>query len=89
MSRVEAWRCQWPTNWALAAPEALAVLVTEGAAGVEGASVVEDVPVPDMFFEHPAADTVTIPAMAMINPDFTTRGVIWLSLQSLATTPWA
>jgi hypothetical protein len=65
----------------MAVPGPLAVLVAEVAAGVEGTPVVEDVPVPDMFFEHPAADTVTIPAMAMTNPDFTTetRAVIWLS----------
>jgi len=67
MSRVETWRCQWPTNRALAAPEALAVLVAEGTAGLEEAPVVEDAPVPDVFVAHPAAATVTIPAMAVTN----------------------
>ena len=68
MSRVEAWRCQWPTNRALAVPEALAVPGAEGAAGLEGAPVVEDAPVPAVFVAHPAAATVTIPAMAVTNP---------------------
>jgi hypothetical protein len=55
--------------------------------------VVGDVPVPDVFFEHPPAATVTITvaAMATTNPGFTTEAfaVIWQSLQSLATMPRA
>jgi hypothetical protein len=49
-------------------PEVLAVLVAEGAAGLGEAPVVEDAPVPDVFVAHPAAATVTIPAMAVTNP---------------------
>jgi hypothetical protein len=102
MSRVETWRCQWPTNGAPAVPEepieavgpelALAVLVTT--AGLETTAVVEDVPVPGIVFEHPTT-AVTIPATAMTNPetnpDFTTKtcAVIRRSLQSRATTPRA
>ena len=51
--------------------------------------MVEDAPVPDVFFEHPAAATVTIPAMAIANPDFATERVLSFGvLQSLATTRW-
>ncbi|HWT50288.1 MAG TPA: hypothetical protein VN255_17545, partial [Mycobacterium sp.] len=96
MSRVDAWRCQWPTKRALAAAEGpvgplLAVLVAEGATVLVVAPVVEDVPVRDVFFEHPAAATatITVAATATSNPGFTTHAfaVIRLSLQSLAITP--
>ena len=86
MSRVDWCRCQWPTNRAPAPAEggdglaeavgpelALVVLVTAGAAELEVALVVEDAPVPDEFFEHPAPATVTSPAMAIANPDFATE----------------
>jgi hypothetical protein len=101
MSSVDAWRCQWPTKRALAVAEGLgeplepetfpglevAVPIGEDAAVVALAPVVADVPVPDVFFEHPAAATVTITvaAMATTNPGLTTEAfvVIRLSLQSL------
>lgn len=105
MSRVEECRCQWPMNRALAVPEgpielfgpelALGVLVTAGTPGLEVTLLVEEVSVPDVFFEHPAAATVTSPTTAIINPeanpDFTieTRVVMRSCLQSRATTPRA
>jgi hypothetical protein len=92
------WTCHWPTKRALAVAEGtvellelpvleLAVLVAEGAAVVE-APVVEDAPVPDVFFEHPTGATVNITATVSTNPSFTNElfTVIWLSLRSLATT---
>jgi hypothetical protein len=91
------WTCHWPTKRALAVAEGtvellelpvpeLAVLVAEGAA-VPEAPVVEDVPVLDVFFEHPTGATVNITATVTTNPNFTNERftVIWLSLRSLST----
>jgi len=98
MSIVEACLSQWPTKRALAVAEGaaellgleelpglvLAVLVERGAAVLDGALVVEEVPVSDVLFEHPAAPTatITVAAMANTNPRFTSKvfAVIWLSL---------
>ena len=52
---------------------ALGALVVAGDPALEGLPVVEDVPVPDVFFEHPAAATVMMPVMAMINADLATE----------------
>jgi hypothetical protein len=80
MSRVDAWRCQWPTKRALAVAEGLvepllAVLVAEGATVLVVAPVVGDVPVPEVFFEHPAAAiaTITVAATAISNPGLPTE----------------
>jgi hypothetical protein len=100
MSMVAPWTCQWPMKRAPAVAEgtaglelALGALVVAGDPALEGLPVVEDVPVPDVFFEHPAAATltITVAAMATSNPGLTTKAiaVIWPSLQSLATTPRA
>jgi hypothetical protein len=98
MSISEPCLCQWPTKRALAVAEEtaeplgleefpgleLAVLFAGGAAVLERALVVAEVPVPDVLFEHPAAPavTITVAAMATTNPGFTSKvfAVIWLSL---------
>ncbi|HXA87034.1 MAG TPA: hypothetical protein VNW96_00320 [Mycobacterium sp.] len=81
MSMVASWTCQWPTKRALA----VAVLVVDGAAVVDELAVVEDVPPPDVVFEHPAVPTViTVAVMAATHPSFTIEvfAVIRLSLQN-------
>ena len=67
MSMLASWTCQWPTKRALAVAEGTAELL--GPEGLRLAVLVagaEDVPVPDVFFEHPAAPIVatTVTTMA-------------------------
>jgi hypothetical protein len=77
MSRVDAWRCQWPTKWALAVAEGTGEPVgLETFPGLEIAVLVAgdaDAPVPDVFFEHPAAATATttVATTATTNPGLT------------------
>jgi hypothetical protein len=89
MSRVSAWRCQWPTNRALAVAEGLGEpLGLETLPGLElAAPVVEDVAVLDEFFEHPAAASVTIAvaAMAITSPRFATEAFAVISLSHQST----
>jgi hypothetical protein len=68
---------------------ALPVLVETRAAVPEGALVIEEVSVPDVLFEHPAAPTVTIAVATIANTDpglnCEVFAVIWLSLSTACT----
>jgi len=86
ISRVDWWRPQWPTKWALAVAEGPGEPVgLETFPGLEIAVLVAgDVPVPDVFFEHPAAATATttVATTATTNPGLTeTFSGMWQSLQ--------
>lgn len=83
MSMLASWTCQWPTKRALAVAEGTAELL--GPEGLRLAVLVagaEDVPVPDVFFEHPAAPIVATTVTTMAKAS--SRLIIHLSLHELS-----
>jgi hypothetical protein len=80
MLRLESWTCHSPTKRALAVAEGTTELLgLEEFPGLElavpVAAVVEDAPVPEVFFEHPpsAIGTIIVAAMISTAPDLPRR----------------